>query len=114
MPVNATTWPRYIKCISERSVSEVTRTKEFRITSIAFVVIGISGLMWVVPPADVEVANSLHHLNFMPVLLSAVLLGWRGAAFTTVATGIAQSPYILISQRVSPENALDQVVELSI
>jgi signal transduction histidine kinase len=27
---------------------------------------------------------------------------------------VAQSPYILISERVSPENALDQVVELSI
>ncbi|MCU1328239.1 MAG: Sensor histidine kinase [Bryobacterales bacterium] len=95
-------------------MSEITRSKEFRMAAIGIVVIVISGLMWVVPPAEVEVENSLHHLNFIPILLSAVLLSWGGAALTTLATAIAQSPYILISQRVSPENALDQVVELSI
>jgi two-component system sensor histidine kinase HydH len=88
--------------------------RQSRSTTIALLVLVLSGLMWVVPPADVEVENSLHHLNFIPLLMAAFLLGWRGAALATVATAIAQAPYILVSQRVSPDNALDQVVELSI
>ncbi len=85
-----------------------------KIAVIATVVVVLSGLMWVVPPADVEVENSLHHLNFIPLLMAAVLAGWRGSALATAAVAIAQAPYILVSHRVSPDNALDQVVELTI
>lgn len=81
---------------------------------VALAVAVLSGLMWLIPPADVEMENSLHHLNFIPLLMAAVLLGWRGAAVTLGCIVVAQSPYILISHRVSPENGLDQVVELGI
>ena len=83
-------------------------------TSISAVIIVLSALMWVVPPADLEVENSLHHLNFIPLLMAALLLGWRGTAVATLATALAQAPYIFVSHRVSPENAIDQIVELSI
>lgn len=81
---------------------------------VATAVVVLSGLMWLIPPADVEMENSLHHLNFIPLLMAAVLTGWRGAGLTLGAIVIAQAPYIFISHRVSPENALDQVVELGI
>ncbi len=101
-------------CSENTSVHLTKIIRESRFTAIAAVVVVLSGLMWIVPPADVEVENSLHHLNFIPLLMAAVLAGWRGAAFATAAVAIAQAPYILVSHRVSPDNALDQVVELTI
>lgn len=100
--------------IKKSNVKMIQAMREFRIAAIGVVVAVLSGLMWVVPPADIEVENSLHHINFIPLLLAAVLLGWRGAAITFAATALAQAPYIFMSHRVSPDNALDQMVELSI
>src|SRR5262249_15623102 len=61
-----------------------------------------------------EMLNFLHHLNFVPLLLAGMLLGWRAALATTAFAAVAQAPYIWLTQQVSLIYALDQVIELSI
>jgi two-component system sensor histidine kinase HydH len=95
-------------------VSSGRLSKRSQFVPIAAIIVVVSGLMWVVPPADLEVENSLHHVNFIPILIAAVMFGWRGAGLATLITALAQSPYIFASHRVSADGALDQLVELSI
>jgi two-component system sensor histidine kinase HydH len=90
------------------------RSPRIQVALIWLSIAALSLLLWIIPPDRVETLNFLHHLNFIPLLLAGMLLGWRMTLATTAFAFVAQIPYIWLTATVSAINALDQLVELSL
>ena len=66
LPVNPITWSWNRTCKEIPPVGITQRIGEHGRAVVATAVVVLSGLMWLIPPADVEMENSLHPLNFIP------------------------------------------------
>lgn len=63
---------------------------------------------------DVLAHNILHHLNFVPLMVAGMLFGWRGALYATIFAVLMQLPHVAHYWTINPQDASDQVIELSI
>ncbi len=66
---------------------------------------------WVVPRADKQLHNLLYNLDFVPILVSAMLFGWRGAVLASVLTLAAEFPSLRYVWPVDPAYRVDQMGE---
>lgn len=66
---------------------------------------------WLIPGPDREMNNLLYNLNFIPILVGAVLFGWRNAILTTLVTLAAELPHLWIVFPVNDTYRMDQVIE---
>ena len=54
----------------------------------------LTSVHWLVPRPDKQIHNLLYHFEVIPILMSGMLLGWRGAAIATVVTAAADFPLL--------------------
>ena len=66
---------------------------------------------WLIPTPQKEYNNLLYNLNFIPILIGAMLLGWRNAVLTTALTLAAESPYLWTIFRHDEIYRMDQIIE---
>src|SRR5665213_1497786 len=78
--------------------------------SIALIAIILRAL----PAGSDEIRNTLHHLNFAPLIVAGLLYGWRAATAATMFAFLAESLNFLRTLRASAFDAIDLLVELAI
>ncbi len=88
--------------------------KEWKAASIASMILLLGAVTWLVSPSMVETHNVLHHLNFLPLMIAGMLLGWRGSLYALLFAICVQTPGIVRHWSLWPMDARDQVVELII
>jgi signal transduction histidine kinase len=84
---------------------------------LAGVVIGtllISLAHHTVPSSEEHWHNVFQHLYYVPIVLAALLFGWRGGLAGALLAGISHLPDILQTLHVSPDSALEQTVEIPV
>ena len=79
---------------------------------ICIMVLGV--LSFYVPPQQLLVHDLLHHLNFLPLMVTGMLFGWRGAIIGLIAAFAIQVPTIVSNWIPFPNDARDQILEVSI
>jgi two-component system, NtrC family, sensor histidine kinase HydH len=90
------------------------RDPRFLAVMVGLAIVAFAIVPWFVPLSHLQAHNVLHHLNFIPLMLAGMLLGWRGALAGTAFAWIAHFPHILHTWHVARFDAGDQIVELSI
>lgn len=93
---------------------DLLRNRTWQITLIAAMILLFAVMPWLVPIQDTLAHNILHHLNFVPLMIAGMLFGWRGALYATAFACLLQLPHLVHYWTIAPEDASDQVVELSI
>jgi len=68
----------------------------------------------VIPLAEIELHNVVHHLNFIPIMLAGMLHGRRGALVGSGLVAAVQVPHIWLTSDAQPLYAVDRAVELAI
>jgi signal transduction histidine kinase len=81
---------------------------------IAITLMGLAGLTFAIPAADVSAHNILHHLNFLPLMVAGILYGWRGAIYAAIFAFALDLPIVVRHWYEWPLDAKDQIVELAI
>jgi signal transduction histidine kinase len=66
---------------------------------------------WLIAKPDKHLNNLLYNLNFIPILMSGMLLGWQMACFATVLTLAAEIPHLWTFWPDDETYRLDQVFE---
>ena len=66
---------------------------------------------WLVTTPDKFVHNLLYHLDFVPILIAAMLFGWRSAVVACLLTLIAEYPHLWTVWRNDSAYRMDQVGE---
>jgi two-component system, NtrC family, sensor histidine kinase HydH len=66
---------------------------------------------WFIDKPDKHLNNLLFNLNFIPILVGGMLLGWRTAVFATLLTLVAETPYLWHSWPDDETYRTDQILE---
>jgi signal transduction histidine kinase len=89
------------------------RSARAKATFIVVLVVVLAVLNLIASPSAVLLHNILHHLNILPLMLAGMLFGWRGAVKTILLAAVLMSPAIYRHWFHAPEDAQDQIVELT-
>ncbi len=84
---------------------------------LAGIVIGtlsIGALHYGIPPAHLHWHNVFQHLYYVPIVLAALLFGWRGGVAASLLAGISHLPDILRPSHEYPDYAIEQTIEISV
>lgn len=100
--------------LRSKNILDLLRNRTWQITLIAAMILLFAVMPWLVPIQDTLAHNILHHLNFVPLMIAGMLFGWRGALYATAFACLLQLPHLVHYWTIAPEDASDQVVELSI
>ena len=66
---------------------------------------------WFIGGPDKHLNNLLYNLNFVPILVGGMLLGWRTAVFATVLTLAAEMPHLWLFWPNDETYRMDQIFE---
>jgi signal transduction histidine kinase len=66
---------------------------------------------WLVGKPDKHLHNVLYNLDFIPILVSAMLFGWLSAVFATLFTLAVEFPHLSATWPHDPAYRLDQMAE---
>ncbi len=91
-----------------------TRARKWQAAGIGLSILLLAILTWITPARAIEAHNVLHHLNFLPFMVSGMLFGWRGALKALLFSVMLLAPNIAKDWKVWPMDAQDQVVELGV
>jgi signal transduction histidine kinase len=82
--------------------------------AIAAFILVLAILSLLIPPEFIETHNIVHHLYFLPFMLTGMIFGLRGAGKAMLLGAIVQAPSIILHWKAWPLDAKDQIVELII
>ncbi|MCW5979355.1 MAG: DUF4118 domain-containing protein [Bryobacteraceae bacterium] len=94
--------------------AERAGSERIRATVILGVVLSISFLHYIIPPALVHWHYILQRLFYLPVIYAALHFGWRGGLATAVFAGVFYSPLVLVRWQQLPYYSLTQYLEVII
>lgn len=66
---------------------------------------------WLIQGPDKHLNNLLYNLNFIPILIGGMLLGWQTAVFATALTLVAELPHLLLMWPHDEAYLMDQIFE---
>ena len=66
---------------------------------------------WFVGGPDKHLNNLLYNLNFVPILVGGMLMGWRTAVFATLLTLVAEMPHLWLFWPHDETYRMDQIFE---
>lgn len=81
---------------------------------IAVFILVVALLHQMVPLTDKHTHNMLYHLDIIPILVAAMLFGWRGAAASALFAAVSEAPQVVMLWGAERVYAMDQVGELSV
>lgn len=83
-----------------------------RAASLGVAIVMISLLHYMVPVVQFHWHNALQHLYYLPVVIAALMFGWRGGLWAALAAAASHMPYVVTTWSMEPTYAMDQVQEM--
>lgn len=82
------------------------------IAVIVAAILGIGLLHQVTPVTSVHWQEIFQHLYYIPVVLGALMFGWRVGLAAAILAGLSNTPHIVAAWRDNPAYATDRIVEI--
>jgi two-component system sensor histidine kinase HydH len=90
-----------------------SRWKRLPVTAvIVAAILGIGLLHQVTPLTSFHWQEIFQHLYYLPVVLAALLFGWRAGLAAAILAGLSYLPHIVAAWQENPGYAMDQVIEI--
>lgn len=80
----------------------------------ALAILLISVLHLAIPLSDLHWHNVFQHLYYLPIVVAALSSGWLGGLAAGVLAGISNVPHNILSLKVLPSYAIDQILDIPI
>lgn len=74
----------------------------------------ISSLHLAIPLSDLHWHNLFQHLYYLPIVVTALSFGWRGGLAAALLAGLSNLPHNVLSLKVLPNYAIDQLLDIPI
>jgi two-component system, NtrC family, sensor histidine kinase HydH len=74
----------------------------------------ISALQLAIPLSDLHWHNVFQHLYYLPIVVAALSSGWLGGLAAAVLAGVSNLPHNILSLKVLPNYAIDQILDIPI
>jgi len=88
------------------------RLRRILMGAIAAAILSIGLLHQVTPVSAAHWHNIFQHLCYLPVVVAALIFGWRGGLLAAILAGLSPMPYIVATWRVEPRSATDELLEI--
>lgn len=89
-----------------------TEATRIRSIGIAIAILSISVCHHILPLADLRGHLVFQHLYYLPIVMAALRLGWRGGLGAAALAGISHAPYMYLTWRANTGAAADQALEI--
>lgn len=80
----------------------------------ALAILLISALHLAIPISDLHWHNVFQHLYYLPIVVAALSSGWLGGFAAGVLAGLSNVPHNILTLRVLPSYAIDQIFDIPI
>jgi len=74
----------------------------------------VSLLHLVIPLSLLHWHNIVQHLYYLPIVYAALTFGWRGGVGAAILAGFSNAPHDLLSLKVQPHYAIDQMLDFPV
>src|SRR5689334_22267063 len=88
------------------------RLRAIRIGAIVAGTLSIGLLHQVTPVSAAHWHNIYQHLCYLPVVVAALMFGWRGGLLAAILAGLSPVPYVVAIWTVQSGSAIDELLEI--
>jgi len=84
------------------------------VIAISIATLLVSGLHQVTPLSQLHWHNILQHLYYLPIVWAGLSFGWIGGLSAGLLAGVSNVPHNLLSLKILPNYAIDQILDIPI